>query len=323
MAGSNLSLAGTYYFKLSLGPLISPVTSLTIAFASYDSTILTRAMLGVERVPLEMLAVSGGTFSRDGGTTNLSTVSSFHMSKYTVTGDQFYYVMGTEPSQFWIVDNNPVECVSFYKAIAFCNKLSLAEGKTPAYTVSGVNFGTLIYTDIPNAQNPAWDAATVNTSVNGYRLPTEMEYVWAMMGGMSDTRTGDIVGGVNRYGYTKGYSGSQESGNAQSNISSYAWYSGSTTHTVGTKLPNELGLCDLSGNVMSWCWGWTANGSSGPSVWPSGQLSDWQGYPSGSNRLLKAGYWWPADTNFCRSTYQWIDVPWSGGNGTGIRLVSR
>ena len=116
-----------------------------------------------------------------------------------------------------------------------------------------------------------------------------------MIGGMSDTRSGDIVSGINRYGYSKAYAGSQESGSALANIGNYAWYnsnSSSTTHPVGTKTVNELGLYDLSGNVMSWCWGWSLNSATGASVWPSGQLSDWQGASSGSHRLIKGGYWY-------------------------------
>lgn len=323
MTGSNLSLAGTYYFRLGMGSNLSLATALTITFASYNSTVLTPANLGGGD-QLTMIAVPGGTFSRDGGTTNLSTVSSFHMSKYAVTGEQFNYLSGTDPSKFSGVSNNPAECVSFYKAIWFCNKLSLSEGKTPAYTVSGVSFSTLAYGSVPTSENDVWDAATVDTSVNGYRLPTEMEYVWAMLGGLSDTRSGDLVSGINRYGYSKAYAGSQESGSAKASIGNYAWYNsnaGGTTHSVGTKLPNELGLYDLSGNVMSWCWGWSLNSGIGTSVWPSGQLTDWQGASSGNYRCLKAGYWYEGDYR-CSPTYQWID-PWSGGDGTGVRLVSR
>ena len=99
MAGSNLSLAGSYYFALSMGPIASTISTLTITFASYNSTVLTPANLGGWD-QLTMIAVPGGTFSRDGGTTNLSTVSSFHMSKFIVTGEQFNYLAGTDPSKF-------------------------------------------------------------------------------------------------------------------------------------------------------------------------------------------------------------------------------
>ncbi len=324
MEGGNQSPEGTYYFRLGMGPLASAPASLSIAFGSHYSTVLSPpAFTG--GYPLQMIAVPGGTFSRDGGATNRSTVSSFHMSKHAVTGEQYAYLWGvSDPSKFKNVVNNPVECISFYKAIAFCNKLSLAEGKTPAYTVPGVNFGTLAHGSIPTSQNATWDAATVDRNVDGYRLPTEMEYVWAMMGGMSDTRSGDIVGGVNMNGYSKRYAGSQEAGSAQASIGSYAWYNvnaGGTTHSVGTRTANELGLYDLSGNVMAWCWGWSMNSSTGASLWPGGPLVDWQGAASGSYRTLKAGYWYEADA-YCRPTYLWID-PWGGGDGCGIRLVSR
>ena len=74
----------------------------------------------------------------------------------------------------------------------FCNYLSLRENLTPAYTINGStdsnNLGN--HTDI---RKLTWDAAICNFSASGYRLPTEMEYMWAAMGATSDALSGDIV----------------------------------------------------------------------------------------------------------------------------------
>ena len=101
-----------------------------------------------------------------------------------------------------------------------------------------------------------------------YRLPTEAEWEYAARGGSL---------GANRY-QTFDYSGSKD-------IDDVAWYnrnSGSTTHLVGQKLPNELGLYDMSGNVWEWCQDWygSYNGDS---------LTDPSGPASGTSRVLRGG----------------------------------
>ena len=108
--------------------------------------------------------------------------------------------------------------------------------------------------------------------------------MWAAMGVVSDSKSGDIVGGVNTGGYTKAFAGS----NGSNAIGDYAWNyenSGSKTHPVGSKLPNELGLYDMSGNVWQWCWDWWA------SSYPTGAQTNPTGASSGSNRVVRGGGW--------------------------------
>jgi formylglycine-generating enzyme required for sulfatase activity len=171
-----------------------------------------------------------------------------------------------------------VECVNWYHAIAFCNKLSVANGKDPVYSVSGIsNWASLAYASIPTSNNSTWNAATMDTSKNGYRLPTEMEWMWAAMGA-------DKTVQPNTTGYAKAFAGSTGS----NSIDDYAWYSGnsgSKTHEVGKKFPNELGLRDMSGNVWELCWDRYA------ASYPSGELTDYTGAASGSYRVLRGGGW--------------------------------
>jgi formylglycine-generating enzyme required for sulfatase activity len=154
-------------------------------------------------------------------------------------------------------------------------------------TVSGVevDWAALLYGAIPPANDNDWNAATRDTTKNGYRLPTEMEWMWAAMGA-------DRTSQPNTTGYSKTYAGSVEAGTA--NLGNYAWYydnSDSKTHEVGKKAANELGLKDMSGNVWEWCWDWYNS-------YPAGERTDYAGAASGSYRVHRGGSWGNNASNY-------------------------
>ncbi len=191
--------------------------------------------------PAGFVRVEGGTFqmgSPNGGDdserpAHWVTVKSFNMGKYEVTQREWREIMGNNPSNFK-GDNLPVENVSWYDAVDYCNKRSIKEGLTPAYRGSG-------------------DGITCDWNANGYRLPTEAEWEYAAKGGKGSPEN-----------YT--YSGSNS-------VDAVAWYdgnSGGRTQPVGTKTANSLGIHDMSGNVWEWCWDWYGSYSNSSQTDPWG-----------------------------------------------------
>jgi formylglycine-generating enzyme len=231
--------------------------------------------------------------------TKTSAVSEFRIGARDITQEQYYAVTGYYPSVFSVTDG-PVETVSWFDAVNFCNLLSAKEGLTPYYSITGITAaaGTSIGRGTP--YSTIVSATVTVVSGNGYRLPTEMEWMWAAMGATSDAYSAwYVVPGdgtsIDLTGAAKGYAGARSS--SVDGIGEYAWdgdNSGGTTHAVGSRKPNELGLFDMNGNVFQWCWDWSGD-------LPSGSVTDYTGPSSGTARLTHGG------CNFWGSgNLQWI-----------------
>ncbi|MDD4310030.1 MAG: SUMF1/EgtB/PvdO family nonheme iron enzyme [Candidatus Cloacimonetes bacterium] len=243
----------------------------------------------MQPVPLNFVQVQGGTFNN--GTS--VTLSSFYMSKYELTQAEYQAVMGVNPS-FWQQTDRPVEQVSWFNAIEYCNRRSINEGITPCYSYSTYGTNPSNWPSGWNISNANHTNVACNWTANGYRLPTEMEWQFAARGGNLT------------HNYT--YSGSND-------INAVAWYDSNSgsTHTVGTKAANELGLFDMSGNVCEW--NWDIYGS-----YPSGAQTNPHGATSGSDRVLRGGNWTHWDT-FCAVHFRNNSNATLNIHDTGFRCV--
>ncbi len=202
------------------------------------------------------------------------TIDPFYISKYQVTQADFVDVMGAWDFRFPNNPTHPADQVSWFDAVEYCNRLSIREGLTPAYTYNG-----RLNPDDWYEQWPGWNTnranhnnVSCNWEANGYRLPTEAEWHHAANAGMHE--------GPYRY------SGSN-------NIDEVAWYRhnsdigdglGRRTHPVGTKLPNGLGIYDMSGNVWELCWDIYGD------AFPSGGDNP-RGADDGAVRVMRGGSW--------------------------------
>ena len=185
----------------------------------------TKVVLNKERLKPEMVLIPKGEFIM-GNTFDprpfqheiphkVCIGKDFLMSKYLVTQELWKFIMGHNPNR--VIDKtHPVERISWFECLEFCNRLSSLEEFPPIYSFEQKK----VYCN--------WEG-------KGYRLPTEAEWEYAARGGE------DYI-----------YSGS----NDVDDVAWYSGNSGSQTHEVCGLQKNGYGLCDMSGNVYEWCWDW-------------------------------------------------------------------
>ena len=270
-------------------------------------------MKGQSSLPANFVQIKGGTFimgspakevgreDEDGYSDEVQhkvTISSFKISKYQVTQKEYKDIMGNNPSEF-IGDNLPVEAVSWYDVIEYCNKRSIKEKLTPAYTIVKNKKDPNNKNDDDNVK---W-IVTWNKNANGYRLPTEAEWEYACRAGT----TTPFSTGNNITTAQANYNGNYPYNNNAKGVDR-----GQTT-PVGTFKPNPWGLYDMHGNVCEWCWDCYGAYSKADQINPDGAVS-------GSIRVIRGGSW-DYGASYVRSASRGVNNPGYRLSNFGLRIV--
>ncbi len=247
-----------------------------------------------------MINVEGGTFQMGSNSGNADekpvhpvTLNSFYLGKYEVTFSEF---------------KNFVDATGYKTDAESPDTLRLKHGLPPR----GINNGTwntysngkpVPFSDSLNpVGNISWNDATAyckwlsKETGKKFRLPTEAEWEYAGKGGNK----------------SKGFK--YAGGN---NLDEVAWYlgnSGNRAHTVGKKMPNELDLYDMAGNIREWCSDWY-----GESYYKTSPAENPAGPVRGSHRVLRGGSW-GSEEGRMRISYRNNEFPYNSAPGFGFRV---
>ena len=273
-------------------------------------TAVEAALDAMAPVPAGMVLIPGGTNAGtdpDFGAYSL-TVTALFMDKYEVTKDQWDTV-GTWGASNGYTDlalgagksgNHPVQTVSWYDVVKWCNARSEQAGLTPAY-YTDAGYTTVYRTATVSGNDPPY----VDATADGYRLPTDEEWEYAARGGAASHRfpwdDSDNISHARANYRASGGEAYDESGpDGYHPLGDYPNTSPGTA-PVGSFAANGYGLYDMSGNVYEWCYDW---------------------YPGfeGSLRVLRGGGWYDY-AGGCRVGSRIFNTPDGANNLVGFRAV--
>ena len=255
-----------------------------------------RVVMATNQPPVGMVWIEGGDVEL--GQTGIAEpvhtnfISGFWMDATEVTKAQWDDVANWAATNGYDItvgdglgktNNHPVDTVSWYEAVKWCNARSQMEGLTPVYAMDPIFF------DIYKTGNVNISNAWVNWSADGYRLPTEAEWEKAARGGRQGRLFpwgGDTIQHTraNYYANTNNYA--YDTSLTHAHHPNYQTGGMPYTGAVGSFPANGYGLHDMAGNLWEWCWDWYSSGYYG-----SSPGSDPRGPTNGTFRVLRGGSW--------------------------------
>jgi formylglycine-generating enzyme required for sulfatase activity len=292
---TNLVLDTTYYARAYATNALGTRYGAEITFKTAPAT-----PAGFALIPAGVFTMGDALDGRGDAPVRTVNVSAFYMAKTEVTKAEWDQVRTWGLSRGYTdlvvgggkASNHPVQNVTWWDVIKWCNARSEKDGLEPCYQVGG------------NIMRTGTTEPIANWAAKGYRLPTEAEWEKSARGGLNGKRFpwGDTIShsqanyfSESSYTYdvslTRGYQPQYVTGNEP------------YTSPVGSFTSNGFGLHDMAGNVLEWCWDWVGDYSTGVPTDPRGATS-------GTLRITRGGMW-NAGLTYCRVA----DRNWSGPFG--------
>jgi formylglycine-generating enzyme required for sulfatase activity len=280
-------------------------------------TVNSAAPTGFALIPQGAFTMGDSLDGDSNAPTRTVTLDAFYMGKYEVTKAEWDEVRTWGLSNGYSdlaagsgkASNHPVQSITWYMMVKWCNARSQKEGLTPAYYTNDAQ--TTIYkTGSVNMTN-----AQVKWSASGYRLPTEAEWEKAARGGLSGKRFpwGDTISHSQANYFANSVYSYDSSGSVNNFHPTYATESWPYTSPVGAFAANGYGLFDMTGNVWEWCWDWYGTYAAGSQTNPRGTTS-------GTYRVCRGGGSdYGADD--CRVAVRGGTGPTDAGGHIGFRVL--
>ncbi|GMO28089.1 MAG: hypothetical protein Ta2B_08710 [Termitinemataceae bacterium] len=268
-----------------------------------------------EKRDISFVEIDGGTFTMGSSSNEFErnndevqhqvTVNRFLIADHELTQEEYQAVMGINPSKFRGA-KLPVESVTWYDAIEYCNMRSELEGLELAYNINKVKIDQN-NSNKDEVDNIKW-IVTLNKGASGYRLPTEAEWEYACRAGLDGP-------------FDNGNKFTTKDANFDGHYpwnppKTYGFASGKflkKTVDVKSYKKNRWGIYDMHGNIREWCWDWYGD-------YPSNAQTDPLGASSGKDRVLRGGSWYDGSERL-RAAKRRAYPPSYQDSATGFRLV--